>query len=258
MIKVENIRKTINGQEILKGVNLEIPTGETTAIIGRSGGGKTILLRHLVGLIRPDSGSIYVNGKDITKLKGKDLNRIKSRFGMLFQNAALFDSLTVFDNVAFPLRELTGLKEDEISELTLKALMEVGLKGMEHKYADEISGGMKKRVALARALIRNPEFMFFDEPTSGLDPITENAIQQLIKKCKSMIKFIGSEYSKVKCTELIVSHNIKEVLKLSNRVAMLHDGVIIEATTPDRLMKSSNPVVRQFLSGSLEGPLGIY
>jgi phospholipid/cholesterol/gamma-HCH transport system ATP-binding protein len=258
MIAVVNIRKTINGQEILKGVNLEIPTGETTAIIGRSGGGKTILLRHLVGLIKPDSGSIYVNDKDITKLNGKDLNSIKSRFGMLFQNAALFDSLTVFDNVAFPLRELTDLKDDEIRELTLKALMEVGLKGMEHKYADEISGGMKKRVALARVLIRNPEFIFFDEPTSGLDPITENAIQQLIKKCSSMIECIGSECSKVKCTELIVSHNIKEVLKLSDRVAMLHDGVIIEATTPEKLMNSSNPVVRQFLSGSLEGPLGIY
>ena len=258
MIKVENIRKSINGQEILKGVNLEIPTGETTAIIGRSGGGKTILLRHLVGLIKPDSGSIYVNGKDITKLSGRDLNSIKSRFGMLFQNAALFDSLTVFDNVAFPLRELMDLKEDEIRDLTLKALAEVGLTGMERKYPDEISGGMKKRVGLTRELVRTPEFMFFDEPTSGLDPITENAIHQLIKKCSSMIKCIGSECREVKCTELIVSHNIKEVMKLANTVAMLHDGVIIESTTPENLMQSSNPVVRQFLSGSLEGPLGIY
>jgi phospholipid/cholesterol/gamma-HCH transport system ATP-binding protein len=129
---------------------------------------------------------------------------------------------------------------------------------MERKYPDEISGGMKKRVGLTRELVRTPEFMFFDEPTSGLDPITENAIHQLIKKCSSMIKCIGSECREVKCTELIVSHNIKEVMKLANTVAMLHDGVIIESTTPENLMQSSNPVVRQFLSGSLEGPLGIY
>lgn len=247
MIEVKDIRKTINGQEILKGVTFKIPSGQATAIIGRSGGGKTILLRNLIGLMRPDSGEIYVNGEDITKLRGKELKRVKSKFGMLFQGAALFDSLTVFDNVAFPLRELTDKDEEEIRGETLKALADVGLSGMEQKYPDEISGGMKKRVALARVLIRHPEYIFFDEPTTGLDPITENTIQKLIRlrKCSRNIR----------CTEVIVSHNIKEVLKLAERVVMLHDGVIIESTTPARLMKSSDPVVRQFLSGSVEGPI---
>ena len=200
MIKVVNLRKSFNGQEVLRGVNLEIPAGKTMAIIGRSGGGKTILLKHLVGLMKPDSGEIYVNRVDITKLKAKDLNKIKAKFGMLFQGAALFDSLTIFENVAFPLRELTNLKEDEIREMAFKALKEVGLIGMEQKYPDEISGGMKKRVGLARAIIRNPEVMFFDEPTTGLDPIMGNTIHQLIRKCTSMVQ----------CTEVMVSHNIEE------------------------------------------------
>lgn len=245
MIKVVNLRKTFNGQEVLKGVNLEIPSGQTTAIIGRSGEGKSVLLRHLMGLVKPDSGEIYVNNVDITKLKGKELNTIKKTFGVLFQGAALFDSLTIFENVAFPLRELTDFTEDEIRERVSKAFKEIGLTGMEQKYPDEISGGMKKRVGLARALIRHPEVMFFDEPTTGLDPITETAIHQLIRRCMSMIQ----------CTEVLISHNIEEVLKLSHRVAMLHDGVIIEATTPEELVKSPHPAVRQLLSGSLEGPI---
>jgi len=245
MIKVVNLRKTFNGQEVLKGVNLEIPSGKTTAIIGRSGEGKSVLLRHLMGLMKPDSGEIYVNNVDITKLKGKELNTIKKTFGVLFQGAALFDSLTIFENVAFPLRELTELKEDEIREVVFKAFKEIGLTGTEQKYPDEISGGMKKRVGLARALIRHPEVMFFDEPTTGLDPITETAIHQLIRHCMNMIQ----------CTEVLISHDIQEVLKLSHKVAMLHDGVIIEETTPEELVKSPNPAVRQFLSGSLEGPI---
>jgi phospholipid/cholesterol/gamma-HCH transport system ATP-binding protein len=250
VIEVKNVRKTINGQEILKGVSFVIPSGQSTAIIGRSGGGKTILLRHLIGLMKPDSGEIYVNGEDITKLRGKDLNRIKGKFGMLFQGAALFDSLTVFDNVAFPLRELTDQDEKEICESVLGVLQDVGLKGMEQKYPDEISGGMKKRVALARALVRHPEYMFFDEPTTGLDPITENTIQKLIRIRKCMREII--------CTEIIVSHNIKEVLKLAEKVVMLHEGLIIESTTPDMLLMSSHPAVKQFLSGSPDGPIERY
>jgi phospholipid/cholesterol/gamma-HCH transport system ATP-binding protein len=248
MIKIVNLRKSFNGYEVLKGVNMEIPKSKITAIIGRSGGGKTILLKHLIGLVKPDSGEIYIDDVDITKLKGKELNKIKRKFGMVFQGGALFDSLTVLENVTFPLRELTGQKEDEIVEMALGILKQIGLAGIEHKYPDEISGGMKKRVALARALILRPEFMFFDEPTTGLDPIVENAIHQLIKKCMGIVP----------CTDVLVSHNIGEVLSLSDRVAMLHEGVIIESSTPEEIVKSPNPVVQQFLYGSTEGPIQLY
>ena len=259
MIKVVNLRKSFNGQEVLKGVNLEIPTGKRTAIIGRSGGGKSVLLKHLVGLIKPDSGEIYVDGVDITKLKGKELNEVKKKFGMVFQGAALFDSLTVLDNVAFPLRELTDMKEEEIIENAREILREVGLEGMEHKYPDEISGGMRKRVGIARALIIRPKYLFFDEPTTGLDPITERAIHQLIGLNPLMEmavkKMVGKCHEEAKCTDIVVSHNIKEVLEISHKVAMLHDGVIVEETTPEGLLKSTNPVVKQFISGNIEGPI---
>jgi len=249
MIKIIDLKKSFNGQEVLKGVNLDIQDGETTAIIGRSGGGKSVLLKHLVGLVKPDSGEILVNGIDITKLKGRALNEVKKKFGMVFQGAALFDSLTVLENVAFPLRELTDLGEDEILEKALYIIKEVGLVGMEHKYPDEISGGMGKRVALARAMISRPEFMFFDEPTTGLDPVIETAIHILMKTCMGKMK---------QCTDVLISHNMKEVLEVADKVAMLHEGVIIEITTPKELLKSSNPYVKQFVSGSIEGPIHFY
>ncbi len=262
MIKIVNLRKTFNGQEVLRGVNLEIPKGKRTAIIGRSGGGKSVLLKHLVGLVKPDEGEIYVNGVDITKLKGKELDRIKRKFGMVFQGAALFDSLTVIDNIAFPLRELTDIKEDEIIDRSMNILRQVGLVGMENKYPDELSGGMRKRVGIARALVIRPEFMFFDEPTTGLDPITERAIHQMIGLNpiteKAVSKMIGKCTDIHECTDVLVSHNIKEVLEISHKVAMLHEGRIIEDTTPKELLKSSNPVVKQFISGNIEGPIHLY
>lgn len=248
MIEVVNLRKSFNGQEVLKGLNLEIQSGERIAIIGSSGGGKTVFLKHLVGLLRPDSGEIYINGVEITRLKAKELNRIKRRFGMVFQGSALFDSLTVLGNVAFPLNELTDLKEEEIIRQAKEVLKEVGLAGMEDKYPEELSGGMKKRVGIARALITKPEFIFFDEPTTGLDPIMATAIHELMKRCTRLLH----------STEILVSHNIKEVLEMSHRVAMLHDGVITESATPEGLLKSSNPAVKQFLSGSIEGPIQPY
>lgn len=248
MIKVSNLRKSFDGAEVLRGVDLEIPTGRTTAIIGKSGAGKSVLFKHLVGLMRPDAGSVVVDGADITKLKGRALKEVKRKFGMVFQGGALFDSLTVLENIAFPMRELTALGERELLGKAAEMLKEVGLSGMGNKYPDEISGGMKKRVALARALVMSPEYLFFDEPTTGLDPIVENAIHALMKRCKNLVP----------CTYVIVSHDIKEVIEMSDLVAMLHEGVIVECSTPDEITKSQNPAVRQFLSGSTEGPIQIY
>lgn len=239
MIKIEGLKKSFDGQEVLRGVNLEIPDGKTTAIIGPSGIGKTVLLKHLVGLLKPDSGEIYVDGVEMTRLKGKALNSIKRRFGMVFQGSALFDSLTVLENVAFPLMELTDLEEKEITREAMGILTRVGLKGMEEKYPDEISGGMKKRVGIARALITRPEVIFFDEPTTGLDPIVAEAIHLLMKEC----------INERKATSVIVSHNIKEVLALSDIIAMLHNGVIIESTSPEGILRSENPVIKQFIRG---------
>jgi phospholipid/cholesterol/gamma-HCH transport system ATP-binding protein len=245
MIQLIDLRKSFHNQEVLKGVSLEIPTGKTTAIIGRSGGGKSVLLRHIVGLIQPDSGRILVDGKDITALDEMELDHVKSKFGMLFQGAALFDSLTVFDNIAFPLREKTTLSEDKIREKVEDLLKELGLSGMEAKYPAEISGGMKKRVGLARALIMEPGIMLYDEPTTGLDPIMENTIHELIQASHKLFH----------STDILVSHNMKEVYKIAHYVAMLHEGLIVEQGTPEEIRASKNPVVQQFISGSTSGPI---
>src|SRR4030065_1436573 len=170
---------SLDASRALRGVHLEIPGGKIPAIIGRSGGGKSVLLKHLVGLMKPDSGEILVDGVDITRLKGRRLDEVKKRFGMVFQGAALFDSLTVLENVTFPLKELTDKNDGEIEDIAREFLKEAGLSGQEDKYPDEISGGMKKRVALVRTLALKPEYIFFDEPTTGLDPIIENAIHEL-------------------------------------------------------------------------------
>jgi len=245
MIKLVNLRKAFDHQEVLRGVSLEIPKGETTAIIGRSGGGKSVLLKHIIGLIQPDSGQILVDGKDITALDDVELNQIKRRFGMLFQGAALFDSLTVFDNIAFPLREKTTLPEAEIQERVKQLLKELGLSGMETKYPAEISGGMRKRVGLARALITEPEIMLYDEPTTGLDPIMENTIHELIQ----------ASHKQFHSTDILVSHNMREVYKIAHHVAMLHEGLIVEQGTPEEIRASKNPMVQQFISGSTSGPI---
>ncbi len=248
MIEVIDLRKSFNGQEVLRGVNLTIKKGETTTIIGRSGGGKSVLLKHLIGVIRPDSGSIIVDGEDITKMSRRELKRVKRKFGMVFQFAALFDSMTVLDNIAFQMRELSTMSEEEIVERAREMIRLIGMAGMEHKYPDEISGGMAKRVGIARALAMRPEYMFFDEPTTGLDPIVENNIHQLMTTCTA----------EVQCTDIVISHNIGEVMKISDKVAMLHEGEIIACGTPDEMAESDNPVVRQFLAGSPEGPIQLY
>jgi phospholipid/cholesterol/gamma-HCH transport system ATP-binding protein len=247
MIKVIDLHKTFGGQAVLKGIHLELQTGKVTTIIGGSGSGKTVLLKHLNALLLPDRGSVLVDGKDITKLGERQLNEIRQKFGVLFQGAALLDSMTIYDNVAFPLREKTIMTENEIRERAEERLAQVGLAGMGYKYPAEVSGGMKKRAGLARALAMQPEIVLFDEPTTGLDPLLGKSIHELIRKMHATFGFTG----------VIVSHDIPEVFKISDRVAMLANGIIEEAGATEEFLASKNPVVRQFLQGDAEGPLAV-
>lgn len=244
MITVEDIYKSFNGFEVLRGASLQVDKGEIVALIGKSGYGKSVLMKHVAGLLKPDRGRVLVDGQDISRLNSKELGQLRSRFGFLFQGGALFDSLTVFDNVAFPLREKTKLAEKEISERVLSELDQVGLSGSERKYPAEISGGMIKRAALARSLVREPEIMFFDEPTTGLDPITANNILALISSCHQRLKFTG----------IIVTHQIPKIFGIVEKVALLDEGRVLIAGSPDEILASDNPVVRQFLGNSIEGP----
>lgn len=247
MIRVVDLHKSFARQRVLKGVNLDLESGKITTIIGGSGSGKTVLLKHLNALLLPDRGSVLVGGEDITRLGQAALNRVRQKFGVLFQGAALLDSMTVFDNVAFPLREKTKLKESVIEKKANESLAQVGLSGMGYKFPAEISGGMKKRAGLARALVTQPEIMLFDEPTTGLDPLLGKSIHELIRRIHENLKFTG----------VIVSHDIPEVFKISDRVAMLVDGVIAEVGSTEEFTASVNPVVRQFLQGESDGPLAV-
>jgi phospholipid/cholesterol/gamma-HCH transport system ATP-binding protein len=247
MIKLVDLRKSFGKQRVLDGLDLEIEAGKITVIIGRSGGGKSVLLKHIIGLIRPDSGEVLIDGKDITKLGDRDLNEIRKKFGMLFQEAALFDSMTVGENVAFPLREHTRMKEKEIRETVADRLRAVGLTGVEEKMPSELSGGMRKRVGLARAIALHPQIVLFDEPTTGLDPVMTEAINRLIIDTQKKFNF----------TCVVISHDIQSIFEIGDRIAMLYEGKIIEYGTPEELQASRNPVIVQFLAGSIDGPIRI-
>jgi phospholipid/cholesterol/gamma-HCH transport system ATP-binding protein len=245
VIRVENLRKSFGGEPVLKGVNLEVNRGEIMIVIGQSGGGKTVLLKHLLGLLRADAGRIVVAGVDITELRGEALDAVRRRYGVVFQGGALFDSMSVFDNVAFPLRERTALGRAEIAERVNAKLEQVGLGGMGEKNPAEISGGMRKRVAIARALVTEPEIVFFDEPTTGLDPVLVNTIHGLIVDLHAKFAF----------TAVMVSHEIPEIFKIAQRVAMLYDGRIVEVGPAEAIQNSPNPVIQQFIRGDPEGPI---
>ncbi|SRR5712692_8691194 len=247
MIRVVDLHKRFGRQEVLKGVNLDLENGKITTIIGGSGGGKTVLLKHLNALLLPDRGSVLVDGIDITKISESALNNIRQKFGVLFQGAALLDSMTIYDNVAFPLREKTKLSETEIQKKVEQRLEQVGLAGAGYKYPAEVSGGMKKRAGLARALVMEPEIVLFDEPTTGLDPLLGKSIHELIGKMHAAFGFTG----------VIVSHDIPQVFKISDRVAMLANGVIAEIGTTEEFLASQNPIVRQFVNAETEGPLAV-
>ena len=247
MIKLTDVHKSFGAQKVLNGLNLEIPEGKVTAIIGPSGEGKSVLLKHIIGLLQPDSGQIEVDGESMLGLRRSQLNRIREKFGMLFQNAALFDSMSVFENVAFPLQEKTKFTRDEIRRRVVSALEDVGLKNVENKYPDELSGGMKKRVGLARAVVLDPKIILFDEPTTGLDPVIKRAIHHLIRETHTKFGF----------TAVVVSHEIPEIFDIAQNVAMLYQGEILQHGTPDEIQASTHPVVKQFISGSLDGPIHV-
>jgi len=247
MIRVANLYKSFGGQKVLNGVNIEFATGKITTIVGTSGCGKTVLLKHLNALLLPDKGEVFVDSVDITKLGQKDLYRIRGKFGVLFQGAALLDSMTVFDNVAFPLREKTKTSESAISKKVPERLEQVGLGAMGHKFPAELSGGMKKRAGLARALIMDPEIVLFDEPTTGLDPVLATSIHQLIARTQADFGYTG----------IVVSHTIPQVFDISDYVAMLANGVVEEVTPPEIFRASQNPVVQQFIQGKTEGPIQV-
>ncbi|MDX9714529.1 MAG: ABC transporter ATP-binding protein [Dissulfurispiraceae bacterium] len=245
MIEIRGLKKSFGKQQVLRGINLEVGTGELLAVIGMSGGGKSVLLKHLIGLLKPDSGEIFISGQDIVNMTHDQLDEIRSMVGVLFQGGALFDSMNVFENVSFPLKEKTRMNKEEINSRTYAALEDVGLSGMGHKYPAEISGGMRKRVGLARALISEPSIVLFDEPTTGLDPITLNSIHRLIKSTQKKHGFTG----------VIISHEIPEIFDIADRIAVIYQGAIVQSDTPDAIRNSTDPIVQQFISGGQTGPI---
>lgn len=247
IIEFAGVHKSFRGQRVLDGLNLKVPRGKTTVIIGRSGGGKSVTLKHMIGLMKPDRGEVRVDGHDIVGLGKGELNRVRRRFGMLFQEGALFDSMTVGENVAFPLVEHTRLDRREMGQRVAEMLGEVGLPGIEEKMPSELSGGMRKRVGLARALILEPEIVLFDEPTSGLDPIMADAIDDLIRDTQ---RASGR-------THVVISHDIRATFKIAHYVAMLYEGKIIADGSPEEIRDNPNPFVQQFIQGTTEGPIQV-
>lgn len=239
-VKLVNVWKSFRDgrDQILKGVSIEFPVGKLTYILGSSGAGKSVTLKHVLGLLKPDSGEVWVGGKDMAKIHGKEMMEHRKLFGMLFQNSALFDDFTVFENVAFPLREHTKLSEKEITDKVQRALDMLGMNRASHdKFPNEISGGMKKRVALARAIIREPSILLYDEPTTGLDPVTRTTVDDLIETLKRELHL----------TSLVISHDIPSALLLADQIAFLHAGEIVFWGKPDEFRKATHPAIRSFL-----------
>ena len=245
MIRIVDLYKSFGGNRVLQGVNLEVERGETLVIIGQSGSGKSILIKHLIGLITPDKGEIFVDDVEITGLSEEDRYKIRRKFAMLFQGAALFDSLTVLQNVRFGLDRYTDHSHETREELARLALHRVGLRGIENLMPHELSGGMKKRVGLARAIAYNPEIILYDEPSTGIDPIRADAINDLILQMKKDLKV----------TSIVITHDIISTYKIADRIAMLYQGKIIATGSPGEIRGSDNPILQQFISGAAVGPI---
>lgn len=245
MIDIIDLHKNFGGHQVLKGVNLKIETGETMVIIGRSGCGKSVLLKHIMGIMRPESGKILVEGANVFDMDEHEMHHLRLQIGMLFQGAALFDSLTVRENVGFSLFEHTHLPFPEIDTRVREKLRIVGLAGIEDLMPAELSGGMKKRVGLARAICTEPKIVLYDEPTTGLDPIMADAINELILRMQKRLQI----------TSIVVTHDMSSAYKVGSRIAMLYDGKIVALGTPDEIRNSSDPLVQQFITGSAHGPI---
>ncbi len=247
MIEIRNLVKSFGSNHVLKGVNLNIEKGKTTVIIGASGCGKSVILKHIIGLLKPDSGEILIDGEDITKMNDKEIYRIRNKFGFLFQGAALFDSMTVGENVGLGLVENTDTAPAEVKRIVGEKLELVNLAGIENLMPSELSGGMRKRVGLARALACNPEFVLYDEPTTGLDPITSEAIDKLIDSL--------ANNPKLQVTSIVVTHDILSVYEVADHVAMMYEGVVHFEGTPRELTETKDPVVREFLERTDSGTI---
>jgi phospholipid/cholesterol/gamma-HCH transport system ATP-binding protein len=239
LIRLVGVEKKLGRQKVLRGVDLEIRQGERMVIIGRSGGGKSVLLKHIIGLMQPDAGQVWFRDKDLAQLSEEQLVPLRKETGMLFQNGALFDSLSVGENVAFPLREKGGIGEAEIQAEVERALKIVDLPRQENKWPSELSGGMRKRVALARAAIAKPALMLYDEPTSGLDPVVADSINKLMVR-------LGHE---PKMTSVIVTHDMVSAREVGDRIAMLHEGRIYCVDEPKVVLESEDPIVKRFVNG---------
>ncbi len=246
VLEAVGLEKAFGPQKVLRGVDLRIETGLVTVIIGGSGSGKSVLIKHLIGLLRPDAGEVRFHGTALADMNGRDLLRFRARMGMLFQSGALFDSMSVYENVAFPLREhRRGLSRADERELVIDALQQLGLRNIDHKFPSELSGGMRKRVGLARATILGPEIIFYDEPTTGLDPIMIHQVDDMIAETQERLKV----------TSIVISHDMASTFRIGHRIAMLYEGQIIAYDTPQRFREVDDPRVQRFINVSGTGPL---
>lgn len=248
VISVKNLVKSFGPRRILNNISMDIYQGETLVVMGGSGCGKSTFLRHLIGSIRPDSGEIWMFGKDIAKLSEDDMHEIRKRYGMLFQSGALFDSMTVGENIALPLREHTKLDENIIGIIVKMKLELVGLRGFENLMPSQLSGGMKKRVGLARAIVMDPSIVFYDEPTAGLDPVMTGVVDKLTIDLTK----------KLHITSVVVTHDMNSVFRIADRIVMLHQGNVLQIGTPEEIRKSKDPIVQQFIEGAAEGPISFF
>ena len=245
-ISIENLYKSFGENRVLRGLSLDITRGETLCIIGKSGTGKSVIMKHLVGMIEPDSGTITVDGELFTGSEQEARRRIIEKYGILFQGAALFDSMNIYDNVAFGLRR-KGMAEETIPSIVEESLYNVGLAGIGEHFPPDLSGGMQKRAALARAIAVKPEIMIYDEPTTGVDPITGGAVDRLITQMKEIYGI----------TSIVVTHDMSSAFRIADRIAMLYEGIIIQTGKPEEIKNSFNPYVRQFVDGTVHGPIKV-
>lgn len=245
MIELKNIHKSYGANHVLRGVSLDVKKGESLVVIGGSGSGKSVLLKHIIGLLKPDEGEVIVDSAVLSQLDEDGLNEVRKKFGMLFQSSALFDSMSVWENVGFGLKRHTDLKDKEIKEIAVEKLGMVGLVGVEDEMPSELSGGMRKRVGLARAIAMEPEILLYDEPTTGLDPIMADAINDLIIEMRERLNI----------TSIAITHDMKSAFKIADTIAMLYNGLIIEKGSSEEIKNTSDPVVRQFIEGNAAGPI---